>query len=121
MSSLVYHDSSYHSQHALSVRYALALLEAYVVYAQTISDDVGQSSLQSVPPQLPHVYHHSGPGPSLCGHISISTCAYLLHLTVGYVASWLANILCHTTSQVASPSYRTCLLAFVALSCHKGC
>src|SRR5664279_519578 len=101
--------------------YALVLLEACVVYAQTILDDVGQASLQSVLRQLSHIYHHSGPGPFLCGHISISTCASLLHLTVGYVASWLANILRHTASQVGSPSYRTCLLAFVALSCHRGC
>uniref|UniRef100_A0A0A9GRX3 Uncharacterized protein n=1 Tax=Arundo donax TaxID=35708 RepID=A0A0A9GRX3_ARUDO len=56
-----------------------------VVYTKTISNDVGQASLQLVLPQLYHICHHFEPDPFLCGHISISACASLLHLTVGYV------------------------------------
>ncbi|EMS62481.1 Serine/threonine-protein kinase RIO1 [Triticum urartu] len=39
-------------KHSLAIRYALELLEACTEYAQTISDDVGQASLQSVIAQL---------------------------------------------------------------------
>ena len=60
---------NYH--HALTVRYAPACTE----YAQTISDDIGQASPQSVLPQIYLVYHHSRLGPFLRGHISTSTCA----------------------------------------------
>jgi hypothetical protein len=63
MSCLVFPDLSRQYHHILIFRYAPALLEACVVYAQTISDDVGQASLQLVLPQLYHVCHHSGPDP----------------------------------------------------------
>jgi hypothetical protein len=86
MSSLVYPHLSLHYQHALAVRYALVHLEACAKYAQTILNDVGQASLQSLLPQLYLEYHHSRLGPSLCGHTSISTCASLPHLTVEHVA-----------------------------------
>ena len=52
MSNLVYPDISRHYPHALAIRYALELLEACAEYAQTISDDVGQASLQLVLRQL---------------------------------------------------------------------
>ena len=79
MPSLVYPYLSRQYQHTLIFCYALALLEACVVYAQTISDNVGQASLQLVLPQLYLVYHHSG-------HTSISTYASPPHLTVEHVA-----------------------------------
>uniref|UniRef100_A0A0A9CIL5 Uncharacterized protein n=1 Tax=Arundo donax TaxID=35708 RepID=A0A0A9CIL5_ARUDO len=57
----------------LSARFNLSLCivasGACIVYAQTISNDVGQASLQLVLPQHYHVCHHSGPDPFLCGHI----------------------------------------------------
>ena len=112
MTSLVYPDLSWHYQQ-FSTIYPSAMHWRFwkpgVVYAQTISDDVRQLVLPSY-----HVYHHFWPILS-CVATFMSTCASLLHLTVGHVAFYLANILLHTTSQVESLSYRTCMLAFVAL------
>src|SRR4051812_45649684 len=39
--------------------------------------NVGQASLQLVPSQLSHIYHHSGSDPFLYDHMPISTCASL--------------------------------------------
>jgi hypothetical protein len=60
MSSLVYTPTSLDIISLLAVRYALEHLEACVEYAQTILNDVGQASFQSVathPSQHAHVRH----------------------------------------------------------------
>ena len=77
MSNPVYPDSARFSRPLCT-----GASRARAEYAQTISDDVGQASLQLVLPQLYLVYHHSGLDPFSCGHTSISTYASPPHLTV---------------------------------------
>jgi hypothetical protein len=66
--------------------------------------DVVQAFLQLVLPLAYHIYHHLDFDSFLYGHKFNTTCAFLQHLSVEHVVFLWPN--------------KTCLLAFVVLSCH---
>jgi hypothetical protein len=68
MSSLIVLCFSSHYRIVLLPHYESVSPPASVQYVQTISNDVARASTRLGPPQVSHVYHHSGPDLFLCCH-----------------------------------------------------
>jgi hypothetical protein len=85
MSSLVVLFLSSHYRFVLLSHYELVSPQLFIVYVQTISNDVARVSPRLMPPPLSRVCHHSGLDLFLCCYKSIVACTSQLHLVVGHV------------------------------------
>jgi hypothetical protein len=119
MSSSVYFFIHYCP--TLGFCYALVLLGVSVGHVQTISTVVGQAFLGLVLPLAYHEYCRLRPSTFLYDHKSNTTSAFIQHLTVEHFPFSRPTFCTIQHGWSSTPSYRTCLLASEAPSCHREC